>query len=148
MAREPTLTLDEAVARIMEGLKCGRAEAEEVYKYDKAIDAASANERLEYDLTPQQEKVARTFSKSATRKRSHAETGSYNWEKKEKIRKPNATKGGIIEELHSFLKENSNFDIKFLQIPKKEGKIAFKVAEKWYSLTLTEHRTKPKEYID
>lgn len=58
-------------------------------------------------------------------------------------RKPNATKGGVVSEIAKFLAEQSEFEIKHLQVPNKEGKISFMIGDKWYTWALTEHRKKP-----
>lgn len=129
-------TKEQAIPRIMSGLGCTKEEAEEVYNYDQKIEH---DEKTEFDLSPEQNKIAMSFTKTGTRKIPTV----YKFQKKE--RKPNATKSGIVAEIFNFFEKNSDFDIKNLQIPKKEGKISFKVGEKWYSVTLTEHRTKPKD---
>ena len=43
----------------MEGLKCSEDEAKEIFAYDKAIDKAKAKDRLEHDLSIEQEKEAK-----------------------------------------------------------------------------------------
>lgn len=125
---------EEAISRIIAGLHCSREEAEEVYFCDVKIDHG---EGVYFDLPPEKVKIAQKFAHTGTR----APT-VYKFERKE--RKPNATKGGLVSELADFIEKSSNFDVKNLQIPQKEGKISFQIGEKWYSWTLTEHRTKPK----
>ena len=119
----------------MNGLKCDRAEAEEVYAYDQAV---KRDEKTEYDATPEQLKVEREMARTGTRKTPTA----YKFTKRE--RKPNATKGGLIAELAQFLLENSGFEVKNLEITNKERQIAFEVGGERFELTLVQKR-KPKK---
>lgn len=107
-------------------------EARDILAYDKLVD--STDERTEYDLPEEQEKLARKYCRTGTRKAPPA----YNWKQK-KERKPNATKGGIITELTSFLENKSSFAVENLTIPNKEGIIDFQIGERMYSVTLTQH---------
>lgn len=133
--RKANISDEEYLARIKK-LFPDETEAKEILEYDRLVERDSSKQ-LEYDLTPEQNKIAQKFAKAGTRKAPTV----YKFTKKE--RKPNATKGGIITELAEFFQKNSSFDVKNFQIPNKEGKISFKVGEKWYSIALTEHRTKP-----
>lgn len=128
---------EEAIARIIAGLKCNREEAEAIRKDDIAIDH---EEKMPFDLSPEKAKIAKKFAHTGTKERKTPTI--YQFEKK--TRKPNATKGGLVSEIADFLQKNSSFDIKNLQIPQKEGKISFQIGKKWFSWTLTEHRSKPK----
>lgn len=130
---------EEAIKRIMNGLKCSRAEAEAVQIYDEAVDH---DKETEFDLPPEKARIAQKFAHTGTKERKKP----FVPDLKPRERKPNATKGGIIAEIAGFIEKNSNFAIKNFQIPNKEGKIAFKIGEKWYTIALTEHRTKPKGY--
>lgn len=121
--------------RIMEGLKCDRAEAEQVYEYDKAVEH---DEKTEFDLTPAQKKVEREMARTGTRKTPTA----YKFTKRE--RKPNATKGGLISELAQFLSENSGFAVENIEITNKERQIAFEIGGEKFELTLVQKR-KPKK---
>lgn len=96
------------------------------------------DEILEHDLSPEKKKIAQKNCHAGVRNKPVA----YKFAKKE--RKPNATKGGLIEEMAELIQENSSFAIENFQIPNKEGKISFKIGDKWYTFALTEHRTKPK----
>ena len=120
----------------MAGLHCDREEAEEIYAYDKALDPG---ERAEFDLPPEKEEVAKKMSHTGTREKKGPMVP--NLTKRE--RKPNATKGGVVEELVAALRDNSEFEIKHLQIPNKEGKVSFMIGDKWYTWALTEHRKPP-----
>lgn len=109
-------------------------EKQELLAYDKTVDR---DEKTEYDLTPEQQKIAKTFSRTGTRKVPTA----YKLTKRE--RKPNATKGGIIAELAEFLEQHSQFSITDLAITNKERQIAFKIGADAFELTLVQKR-KPK----
>lgn len=124
----------EAVARIMKGLKCSEAEAKEIYATDCAIDRG---EPQPFDLSPAQEKIARKYAHTGTRKTPTA----YKFTKRE--RKPNATKEGIVAEIAQFLTENSNFDTKNVEITNKNREITFTVGEETFTWTLVQKR-KPK----
>lgn len=120
----------------MQGLKCSKEEAEQVYEYDKAVDH---DEKTEYDLTPEQKKVERQMARTGTRKTPTA----YKFSKRE--RKPNATKEGLVDGLFQCLKDFCEFDLKNLHIAEKNGKVCFKINGMWYTWALTEHkRTVPK----
>lgn len=110
-------------------------EEEELLAYDKAVDAGK---KTEYDLSPEQEKIARKFAHTGTRKQPTA----YKFTPRQ--RKPNATKGGIIAELAEFLEKNSQFSIENLQILSKERQIAFAIGADSFELTLVQKR-KPKK---
>lgn len=118
----------------MRGLGCDEKEAEQVYEYDRAVDH---DEKTEFDLPPDKLKVAQKMSHTGTRK-----TTAYKFTKRE--RKPNATKGGLIAELAQFLSENSDFDVKNLEITNKERQIAFEIGDNKFEFTLVQKR-KPKK---
>lgn len=122
----------EAIQRIMNGLKCSEAEAKEIYEYDRSIDKG---EKTEYDLSAEQQKVAKQYTRTGTRKQPTV----YKFDKKE--RKANPTKGGIIAELYEFLSKNSEFAIENAEITNKERQIAFQVGENRFELTLIQKRT-------
>lgn len=65
---------------------------------------------------------------------------SYKFDKRE--RKPNATKGQLIEELAKFLENGSEFSIVDLVIANKERQIAFSIGEDSFELTLVQKRKK------
>lgn len=123
----------EAIERIMTGLKVSEAEAKEIYAYDCAIDQG---QRTEYDLPADKAKIAQKFAHAGTRKAPTV----FKFGKKE--RKPNATKGGIIAELAEFLEKNSNFSTEQVEITNKERQIAFRIGENDYELTLVQKRKK------
>ena len=126
------------IKRIMEGLNCSRAEAEQILADDKAIDRG---EKMPFDLSAEQEKVARKYAKSGTRKAPPAykldNTGG------KRSRKENPTKASIISELAKFLEHDSENACVEVEITNKERQIAFKIGENSYELTLVQKR-KPK----
>lgn len=109
-------------------------EARDILAYDKAVEAG---EKTPYDLSPEQEKIAKKFAHTGTRKTPTA----YKFTPRQ--RKPNATKGGIIVELADFMEHNSNFAVVDLAITNKERQIAFKIGDDSFELTLVQKR-KPK----
>lgn len=120
----------------MAGLHCNHEEAEEIYAYDKALDPG---ERTEFDLPPEKEEVAKKMAHTGTREKKTPMIPNLT----KRDRKPNATKGGVVSEIATFLEKDSEFDIKYLQVPNKEGKISFMIGDKWYTWALTEHRKPP-----
>lgn len=132
MARESKAT---AIERIMKGLKCSREEAEEVYKYDNAVDH---DEKTDFDLPPDKLAIARKQAHTGTRK-----VTAYKFEKKE--RKANTTKEGVIAAIADFLDKNSELSISDVQIVNKEREILMKVNDEWYSVTLIYKRNMNKK---
>ena len=108
-------------------------EAEQVLKDDADIDH---NIKKDFDLTPEQQKVAKQYTKVGTRKRT-----AYNFSQRE--RKANTTKATIIAEMFKFLSENAEISAENLEILNKERQIGFKVGENSFEITLTQKR-KPK----
>lgn len=120
----------EKIVRILE---VSPEEADQILAYDKAVEQGKPTP---YDFTKEQEKETRKF-RQADRKRT-----AYNFPKRE--RKPNATKGGLIAELFSFLSEKSNFSTENVTILNKERQIGFQIGEDKFELTLVQKR-KPKK---
>ena len=124
--------------RIMEALHCTEEEAEEIMLADKEIDRGKP---MPFDLTADQEKIARKFAKTGTRKAPTIikldNTGG------KRSRKENPTKSSIISELAKFLEEQSENACVEVEITNKERQIAFKIGENAYELTLVQKR-KPK----
>lgn len=82
----------------MSGLKCSEAEAREVLEYDKEIDKAKPRDKPKaYDLTSEQQEVARQMTRTGTRK-----TPVYNL-KPPKERPKDMVKIELIAELAEFL---------------------------------------------
>ena len=124
--------------RIMEALHCTEEEAEQIMADDKEIDRGKP---MPFDLTKEQEKVARSYAKTGTRKTPPAykldNTGG------KRSRKENPTKASIISELAKFLEHDSENACVEVNITNKERQIAFKIGEHAYELTLVQKR-KPK----
>ena len=115
--------------RIMRILEVSDKEADEILAYDNAVDK---NQKTEYDLTAEQIKETRKY-RQADRKQT-----TYNFTKRE--RKPNATKGGLIAELFTFLSEKSEFSTENVTITNKERQIAFQIGDDKFELTLVQKR--------
>lgn len=124
--------------RIMRVLDVSADEADEILKTDKAIDRG---ERVPFDLSPEQEKMAKKFANVDTKKRKKPTV--YNLDARGKARKENPTKASIIAELAKFLTETSENACEMVEITNKERQIAFKIGENAYELTLVQKR-KPK----
>lgn len=129
------MTTEKQIENIMVNLKCTREEAEDVMKWDKVIDQGG---RTPYDLDPEAEKMAKKMVNVRERKKPTV----YDFKQRE--RKANPTKGGIISELHKFLVEMSEFATESVEITNKERQIAFKIGEDAFELTLVQKR-KPKK---
>ena len=114
------------------------AEIADVIASDNAIDKG---EKMPFDLTPEQEKEAKKYTKAGTRKAPTV----YKMDNTDgkRSRKENPTKAGIIAELAKFLAENSENACEMVEITNKERQIAFKIGENAYELTLVQKR-KPK----
>lgn len=123
----------EAVQRIMQGLKCSEAEAKEIYAYDCEVEK---NAKAEFDLDSEKTKIAQKFTHTGTRKTPTV------YQFKQRERKPNATKGGLIAELAKFLTDGSDFEIQNLDITNKERMIAFQIGDDSFELTLIQKRKK------
>lgn len=120
--------------RIMRVLGVDSAEADKILASDKAIDQGK---KQDFDLSEEQAKVAKTFTRCTDRKKPII------LDNKPRERKANPTKGGIIAEIAEFLEKNSNFAVENVTITNKERQIAFKIGENDYEFTLVQKR-KPK----
>lgn len=128
--------MDKQVQNLMRSLKISEAEARELIAYDNKVDKAKAKEKLEFDLSAEQEKETRKW-RQAERKPT-----VYDFSKRE--RKPNILKGEIIQALFNFLNENSDLGIENCVISNKERMICFESSGEKFDLTLIQKR-KPKE---
>lgn len=126
------------ISRIMQGLKCDRSEALEIYEADKAIDRG---ERLPFDLPIEKEKEAKKMANVTERKRKAPTV--YNFDTSQKKRKENPTKAGIIAEIAKFLQEQSENACENVTITNPERQIAFTIGDNSYEFTLVQKR-KPK----
>lgn len=122
--------------KIMRILGVDEAGAEEILRADKAIDRG---ERMDFDLDPKTEKMAKKMANAGTRKKPTV----YNFDTSKRQRKENPTKAGIIAELAKFLAKQSENACENVNITNKERQIAFTVGENSYELTLVQKR-KPK----
>ena len=112
-------------------------ELAELEKYDKMIDKG---EKVPFDLTPEQEKIAKSYTITGTRDIKKLDKS----QKTERKRKENPTKGSIIAELAEFLQKMSENACENVEITNKERQIAFTIGENAYELTLVQKR-KPKK---
>ncbi len=110
-----------------------REEAIATLQDDADIDKGKAKD---FDLTPEQQKIAKQYTKTGTRK-----TTAYNFSTRK--RKENPTKATVIAELFKFLTENDEISAENINILNKERQISFKIGENDYELTLIQKR-KPK----
>ena len=100
---------------------------------DKAVDKG---QKMDFDLPPEKEKVAKQYTKTGTRKTPTV----YNFDTSKRKRKENPTKASIISELAKFLEETSENACENVEITNKERQIAFKVGENRFELTLVQKR--------
>lgn len=114
----------------MQGLKCSEEEAIEILEYDKCIDKG---ERMEYDLSPEQEKLAKKFANATEHKKPFVPKLD------KRPRKENTTKKGIISDLFDFLTSQGYENP---TIKNAEREIEFYVGDTSYSITLIQHRAK------
>ena len=121
---------EEQITRIMEGLRCDRDQAIEIMEYDKCIDKG---ERMEYDLDPEKEKLAKKFANTTEHKKPFIPKLD------KRPRKENATKKSIITEITDFLTDKGYENI---SVKNAEREVEFTVGETSYSITLIQHRAK------
>ena len=107
-------------------LGLSREEALQTLADDKDIDKGKPKD---FDLTAEQMKNAKQYTKVGTRKTSTTPT--------KRERKENPTKATIIAEVSEFLTEKG---YEMVEITNKERQIAFKVGENAYDLTLIAKR--------
>ena len=113
-------------------LGLSREEALQTLADDADIDKGKPKD---FDLSAEQLKNAKQYTKVGTRKTSTTPT--------KRERKENPTKALIIAELFKFLGENAEISAENLEILNKERQIFFKCGENDYEITLTQKR-KPK----
>ena len=128
-------TDSERIARY-KALKLTEQEEKELLAYDKAIDSAKKGERLEYDLPLEDEKAAKKYVRTGTRK-----TTAYKFNQKE--RKPDTVKEEMIAALANFLQKAGCYEK--VTIVNKTQKISFTVDGVDFSYTLTRHNKKKGE---
>lgn len=117
------------IQEFMEKLGISEAEAQELVNYDKAVDKGQATE---YDLTPEQKKIAKKYTKTGEKTQKSAKI-----ERKKPI---NEEKRLIIDNIFQFLEEKSGFYPENLDKKNPEREISFQIGQNSYTLTLTKHR--------
>ena len=122
----------------MKKLGLSDEEIQELIAADAAIDKG---EKMPFDLTEEQAKEAKKYTKAGTKKAPTV----YKLDNAEgkRSRKENPTKAAIIAEIAKFLEENSENACENVEITNKERQIAFKIGENCYEFTLVQKR-KPK----
>ena len=113
--------------KLMRLLGCSEAEADDIIASDKAIDKG---EKVDFDLTPEQEREVKKYRAVGTRKTDKTQPS-------ERKRKENPTKATVIAEIAQFLTENGYESV---EITNKERQIAFAVGGNKYELTLVQKR--------
>jgi hypothetical protein len=119
--------------KIMQNLGLTSEEADQLLADDKAIDKG---EKMPFDLTAEQQKVAKTFTVSTTKTKKAPTV--YKFERK---KTENVPKAEIIAKIEQLLTENGYENVKILN---KERQIAFTNGENDFEITLTQKR-KPKK---
>lgn len=120
--------MDKKIQEMMALLGCSEEEARQVIADDKDIDQGK---KKDFDLTPEQQKVAKHRGQRAPRVYTHTK----------RERKENTTKSGIIKEIFEFLSQK---DYENLRITKKEREIDFDYCGNAYTITLVQHRPEKK----
>lgn len=123
----------EQINRIQKGLKCSYDKACEIYECDKEIDKGIAQE---FDLTKEQEKVAKSFAHTTSAEKKTAPT-VYKFDTRE--RKADTTKEGVIQAIYDYLTENNYENVEILN---KSKLISFKIGEDTYEFDLKRKRKK------
>ena len=124
---------EKRITMLMKKLDISREEALELEGYDAEVNKGH---KTQYDLTPEQEKVA----KKMTHVTEYAKSGTVRRE-----RKPNELKEAIVAELADFLAEDAQGQAyESVEITNKSRMIAFSVNGKHFELTLIEKR-EPKD---
>ena len=122
---------EKQVEKLVDLLGCSIAEAEDIIIADKKIDKGEA---VDFGLSKEEEKKALKYANA----KEHKKPMVLNLKQKE--RKADTTKEGVIEQIANFLKENGYEDV---EITNKSKLIAFKIGEDNYEFNLIRKR-KPK----
>ena len=121
------------VQKHMRLLGISEEEAKALIEADRAIDKG---EKMDFDLTPEQAKNAKEYTKTGTKKPT-----VYKFDTdKAKNRKKDDEKSEFISKIAEFI---GKF-VQNVEIVNAEREISFEIGENSYSLTLTKHR-KPKK---
>ena len=116
----------------MQNLGLTSEEADQLLADDKAIDKG---EKMPFDLTAEQQKIAKSMTVSGTKTKKAPTV--YKFERK---KTENVPKAEIIAKIEQLLTENGYENVKILN---KERQIAFTNGENAFEITLTQKR-KPK----
>jgi hypothetical protein len=117
---------------IMKNLGLTEKEADELLKADKAIDKG---EKMPFDLTKEQQEIAKSFTKTGTKTKKAPTV--YKFEKK---KTENVPKAELIKKLEELLNNEGFIDVKIVNA---ERLISFSNGDNSFELTLTQKR-KPK----
>lgn len=117
---------------IMKNLNLTEEEADELLKADKAIDKG---EKMPFDLTKEQQEIAKNFTKTGTKTKKAPTV--YKFEKK---KTENVPKAELIKKLEELLNNEGFIDVKIVNA---ERLISFSNGDNSFELTLTQKR-KPK----
>lgn len=117
---------------IMKNLNLTEKEADELLKADKAIDKG---EKMPFDLTKEQQEIAKSFTKTGTKTKKAPTV--YKFEKK---KAENVPKAELIKKLEELLNNEGFIDVKIVNA---ERLISFSNGDNSFELTLTQKR-KPK----
>lgn len=128
--------MEEKILKMMKSLECTREEAIELLEYDEDVDK---DRTTEYDLTEEQKKVAKKYTKADRKKTVNAYGKTVTRE-----RKPDEDKQIIIDLLYTALKVAED-DFSNLEIANKEKLITFTYNGNDYKLDLVKHRKKKGE---
>lgn len=112
---------------LMRSLNCSRKEAEEILEADKAIDQGK---RMEFDLSPAQEKQAIKYANADTHKPVL---------KPRPERKPDELKESIVAQIADYLPQ---IQAEQVTIANKNRLISFSLQGRDFELTLTAKRKK------
>lgn len=115
--------------KLMRILDLTAEQAEQLIADDKAVDRG---EKMDFDLTPEQQKVAKKMTNTVAKKAPTI----YKFDKR-KNTKENTPKANLIADLAEFLKEKGYLDV---EIVNAERQIAFKNEENSFELTLIQKR--------
>ena len=115
--------------KLMRILDLTAEQAEQLMADDKKVDKG---EKMDFDLTPEQQKVAKKMTQTVAKKAPTV----YKFEQRQNV-KENTVKGNLIAELAEFLKEKGWLDV---EITNSERQIAFKNEENSFELTLIQKR--------
>ena len=126
------VNIEKEVKRLM-ATGMTEAEARETALYDAEVEAGEATE---FDLTPEQQKIAKKYTNTGSKKRTE-----YQFSKRE--RKPNGNKRWIMNKLRILFEGfELNGECKGVNLSNIERTLDFERNGKQYTLTLTEHRPK------